>query len=135
MFLIDTDTWVFLLRGDAAVAAAMDRHADAPKSLSVITFGELLHGALRSAHPLENSAKVRRLGELFQVVDLTPPIMETFASLKHDLERQGTRLGDFDLMIAATAVFLGHTLVTNNQRHFARIGGLRLDNWTGSRKR
>ncbi len=41
----------------------------------------------------------------------------------------GRRLDDFDLVIAATAITLGYRLVTNNERHFARIAGLALDNW------
>jgi tRNA(fMet)-specific endonuclease VapC len=57
-------------------------------------------------------------------------LMETFGSLKADLERRGSTVDDFDLVIASTALVFNYTLVTNNERHFRFIPGLRVENWT-----
>jgi len=57
-------------------------------------------------------------------------VIETFVSLKIKLEQQGARIDDVDLTIAATAIHLNYTLVTNNTRHFARIPDLLTVNWT-----
>jgi tRNA(fMet)-specific endonuclease VapC len=130
MYLIDTDILVFMLRGDTRVAENMEARATDPRAMSVITFGELLYGAAKSARPVENAAKVRRLGRLFPVVDVSEDIVETFAPLKAQLERQGEKLDAFDLLIASTALHLGYALVTNNERHFRRIPGLRTENWS-----
>lgn len=129
MYLLDTDTLIFFLRGQDHVLAAMHRHVHDPKALSVISYGELLYGAHKSARPMENTAKVRRLSQLCPVIELSLPVIETFASLKASLETAGCRLDDFDLLIAATAMTLNYTLVSNNRKHFDRIAGLSVANW------
>lgn len=132
MFLIDSDILVFLLRGDRRVAERFEARAADPKALSVISYGELLYGAMKSARPVENAAKVRRIGELFPVIHVSPAVMETFGPLKADLEKQGKRVDDFDLIIASTAIHLSYTLVTNNVQHFRPIPNLAVDNWARS---
>jgi tRNA(fMet)-specific endonuclease VapC len=66
---------------------------------------------------------------LYPVIDISHPINESFASLRVRLEQEGQRLEDFDLLIAATALHLGYTLVTGNVRHFERVPNLRIENW------
>ncbi len=129
MYLIDTDILIYSLKGQSEVMDHLQRTATAPKAVSVISYGELLYGARRSSRPDENLARVRRLGEVLPVIDVSPAVMEAFGSLKARLEQDGRRLDDFDLVIAATAITIGYRLVTNNERHFARIDGLHLENW------
>ena len=129
MYLLDSDTVIFLLRGDPKVTKNLEAHAGDPKAISVITYGELLFGAKRSARPLANMARVRSVAELLPVIGVSPPVMETFASLKAELEQRGRKVDDFDLIIASTAIQLDYALVTNNTRHFRDIPGLRIDNW------
>ncbi len=130
MYLIDTDTLIYALKGDQRVLGHFQETAEEPKALSVITYGELLYGAMKSQRRRENLAKVRRLQEIFPIVEATNAIMETYAAVKADVESRGKPLDDFDLVIAATAISLGYRLVTNNERHFGRIKELRLENWT-----
>jgi tRNA(fMet)-specific endonuclease VapC len=133
MYLIDTDVLVYSLNGDATVISNFVRTATEPKAISVISYGELFLGALRSARVAQNLARVRRLAEIYPVIEVSRGIMETFAQLKAPLQRQGKTLDDFDLLIAATAMALGYRLVTNNDRHFRRVSGLELENWARSR--
>jgi tRNA(fMet)-specific endonuclease VapC len=132
MYLIDTDILVFSLKGDPSVMNHLRRTAGSAKAISVISYGELLYGAHKSARPIENLARVRRLGEVLPVIEISPAIMEAFGSLRARLETGGRRLDDFDLVIAATAITLGYRLVTNNEKHFSRIDGLPLENWVRS---
>ncbi|MDK3156648.1 PIN domain-containing protein [Kamptonema cortianum] len=129
MFLIDTDILIFALKGFPPVVENFRRHHSLPKSLSVISLGELLHGARKSSAPIKNLALVREMTDIYPVHPLTPPVMETFAELKSSLEKSGEKLDDFDLLIAATALNHHLTLVTNNTRHFKRIRELSLENW------
>jgi len=129
MFLIDTDILIYSLKGDPMVMEHLDRTSINPKAISVISYGELLYGAHKSGHPTENLARIRRLGEVLPVIDISPAIMEAFSSLKAQLESDGQRLDDFDLVIAATAITIGYRLVTNNEKHFSRIEGLEIENW------
>jgi tRNA(fMet)-specific endonuclease VapC len=134
MFLLDTDTLIFLLRGHQEVLRNVEVHGEDPKAISVISYGELLYGAAKSLRPEANMARVRRLAELLPVIDVTPAVMEAFAGLKADSERRGHAIDDFDLVIAATALSVNYRLVTNNERHFRHIPGLRLENWTKTRR-
>jgi len=127
--LLDTDTVIFALRGDPRVVRRMGEKASQAKALSVITYGELFFGAMKSAAQQANLAKVRRVAELFPVIEVTRAIMETFGSLKAEMRQQGRGIDDFDLVIASTALVLGYTLVTNNERHFEGVPGLQIENW------
>ncbi len=130
MYLLDTDTLIYSLKGEPAVLANFKKHAAAPKAVSVITYGELVFGAQGSQRITENLAKVYRLKEIFPLVDVTPAIMDIFGALKADLRKNGTPVDDFDLLIGATALTIGYCVVTNNERHYAKIPGLEVVNWS-----
>jgi tRNA(fMet)-specific endonuclease VapC len=129
-YLIDTDTLIYSLKSHVAVHRKFEQHVDTPKAISVITYGELLFGARRSQQVIKNIATVKRIAELFPVLEVTAPVMETFAELKGFLYKSGTPLDEMDLIIAATAIFHNMTVVTNNDRHFSKIPGLKTENWT-----
>ena len=57
-----------------------------------------------------------------------------YADIRAVLERQGEPIGEMDMMIAASALSGGYVLVTNNTRHFRRVPGLTIENWTGGSK-
>lgn len=130
MFLLDTDILIYALKGEPAVLDNFKLHAAEPKAVSVITYGELVFGAQASQRVTENLAKVYRLKEIFPLIDVTPAIMDIFGALKAELRRSGTPIDDFDLLIGATALTLGYCVVTNNERHYARISGLEVTNWS-----
>lgn len=130
MHLIDTDILVFALRQQPQVLRNFQSRAALRKRMSVISYGELLYGAARSARPQDNAQRVLHIASVIPVIDVTSTIMETFASIKSELASLGVRLEIMDLLIAATARSLDCVLVTNNERHFSKIPGLRLENWT-----
>jgi tRNA(fMet)-specific endonuclease VapC len=129
-FLIDSDILIYSLQGKAPVNAHFQKYANAVKAVSIITYGELLYGAKKSGRPQKNLALVVRIGEIFPLVDVTRAVIEVFSDLKASLSKEGRILADMDLLIAATALSLNYALVTNNEKHFSRVPGLRLDNWT-----
>ena len=128
-YLIDTDMLIYSLRGKEEVLENFKIRRNNPKSMSVITYGELIYGAKKSKYEEKNLAKVRRLVELFPVIDITPAIMETFGEIKAKLEKSGKIIDDMDLLIASTALSHNLILVTNNVKHFERISGLEVENW------
>ena len=69
------------------------------------------------------------MAEIFPIVGITRSTIEAFTDVKMALELKGERVEDFDLLIAATALSLNYTLVTNNTKHYKRIEGLQLENW------
>ncbi|HUI72498.1 MAG TPA: PIN domain-containing protein, partial [Spirochaetia bacterium] len=87
------------------------------------------YGAKKSQQRDKNTSLVHRLAEIFPVVGITRSTIETFTDIKLALDRKGEGIEDFDLLIAATALCLNYTLVTNNVKHFKRIEGLQIENW------
>ena len=134
MYLIDTDIVIYALKSDPNVVSHFQEKANCPKTISVITYGELYFGAMKSQSPQKNLIKVRRVTELFPIIEVSRSIAETFASLKANLLSRGKPLDDFDLLIAATALNMNYCLITNNERHFQRIDDLRIENWSKPRK-
>jgi len=129
MYLLDTDTVIYALKGQADVARNLALHADDPLGVSVITLMELYYRAFRSRQVAGNLAQVRALEKAVRVWDLQADAAEVFGALKAQLESDGARLDDFDLGIAACALAHNLTLVSHNSAHFARVRGLRLDDW------
>ncbi len=130
MFLIDTDIMIYSFKKYKKVIENFNLYADEPKALSIITYGELLYGAYKSEKKIENCAKIHRISELFPVIDVSKAIIETFATLKASLSKIGKAIDDFDLLIGATALNMNYRVVTNNEKYFCNIPGLKIVNWT-----
>ena len=120
-YLIDTDIIIFALRGDKTVLAKFEENKNIPISISMITYAELVFGAKRSQNERTNMLKVNRIREIYPVEELNIGIMELFADIKANMYSKAMRIEDLDLFIAATAIYNGLTLVTNNTKHFKNI--------------
>ena len=131
MYLLDTDIIIYALKGQPGVVARLEEHARSPMAMSVISLMELYFGAHRSRQAEANLARVRTLEHSFRILAADASIAATFGSLKARMAAAGTMLDDFDLIIASTALANNLTLVSNNERHFGRIEGLKLVNWAG----
>jgi tRNA(fMet)-specific endonuclease VapC len=129
MFLLDTDTIIYSLKGNPAVRKGLSEHLHDSMAISVVTLMELYYGAYKSVKILPNLARIRTIENAFEVMPIGHEIAQTFGELKTNLEKQGTPLDDFDLILAACALTHNCTLVTNNVKHFDRVPGLRLMNW------
>jgi tRNA(fMet)-specific endonuclease VapC len=129
-YLIDTDIIIQNLKQDRTVQRRIAEAEKIPKAISVITFGELLYGAKVSDQSESNLAIIHRLPDIFPIIDIGRSIIETFIEIKRSLEVKGQIIDDMDLLIAATALTLNYCLVTNNTKHFKRIEGLEIENWT-----
>lgn len=129
MYLLDTDTVIYFLKGHARVTENLRASRGQPKALSVVTYGELIYGCHKSRHTVANLAKVRRLAESYPVIDITRPVMECFGEVKTFLEKSGTPVDDFDLLIGCTALTANYAVVTNNVKHYRKIPGLKVVNW------
>lgn len=97
--------------------------------MSVVSYLELIYGAEKSQRPKENLARVEQLEQLIPALPLDRTVGMHYGRVRADLERKGTSIGSYDLLIASHALALGLTLVTNNVREFGRVEGLRLENW------
>ena len=130
LYLLDTDTLVFYLRGRPEVTLRLLSIPASDLCTSAMCFGELYYGAAKSQKRAERRAEVDRLRQTLTSIPLEGAVMERFGLLKALLEVRGERLADADLLVAATALEYDLILVTDNLKHFQRVEGLRLESWT-----
>jgi tRNA(fMet)-specific endonuclease VapC len=127
-FMLDTDSVSYALRGQGRVAARILEHRPSELCVSSLTLAELRFGAAR-----RKSARLHSLIDAFVgnvgVMPFDEACAGRFGALASELADRGSPIGEFDALIAAHAVALGLTLVTNNVRHFNRITGLTVENW------
>jgi tRNA(fMet)-specific endonuclease VapC len=129
-YLLDTNICIYIAKQrPPSVAARFARLASGSVGMSLITFGELRYGAEKSKQRGEAMDALRRLSELIPVMTPDDTVGERYGALRAQLERAGTPIGNNDLWIAAHALDLGVTLVSNNTREFERVPKLKLDNW------
>jgi tRNA(fMet)-specific endonuclease VapC len=97
--------------------------------LSVITYGELLYGAVKSEHRVTAMEQLRELLTLLPALALPETAAEAYGKIRAELESKGEMIGNNDLWIAVHAVAAGLILVTNNEREFRRVRKLKVQNW------
>jgi tRNA(fMet)-specific endonuclease VapC len=129
-YLLDTNICIYISKYPTGPAAAKLAALPAGHArMSVISYLELVYGASKSTRRQQTLATIEQIREAIPAMPLDLDVAYHFGRIRADLERQGTPIGSYDLMIAAHALSLDLILVTNNTREFARIGGLRLENW------
>ena len=129
-FLLDTNICIYIKRKRPPQALARFRDVEVGLvNMSAITYGELLYGAYGSVEADRAIATLDELTRLIPVRDLPPRASLHYGRIRADLTRRGTPIGSNDLWIAAHALAADLILVTNNEREFRRIEGLRVENW------
>ncbi len=97
--------------------------------MSLITYGELEYGALRSNNATKALKVLAEFVSFVPALAIEPAAAEHYGDIRADLVAKGTPIGNNDLWIAAHARSLGHTLVSNNTKEFERVSYLELENW------
>jgi tRNA(fMet)-specific endonuclease VapC len=125
-YLVDSDRVADWLQGRPSAVDVLRSLAPDGLAISLVTYGEIYEGVYYGRDPAGSERIFRQFLRGVAVLPLTRPIMRRFARLRGDLRRRGRLIGDPDLLIAATALHHGLTLVTGNRAHFQRIPDLRL---------
>ena len=129
-YLLDTNICIYIAKQrPPSVAKRFARLAVGEVGMSVITYGELRFGAGKSTLREQALETISSLVALIPVVALDERVGETYGVLRARLESAGKPIGNNDLWIAAHALALGVTLVSNNTREFERVPKLKLANW------
>lgn len=145
-YMLDTDILIYLLRGlkiakpqdnrrscAERIRDQVESHSSAGSQVcvSMITVCELEYGVARAP----DSARQRRAlykalapFEFLAVDELAIP--QQYGYVRYALDQCGQPIGAMDLLIAAHALAVNATLVTNNTREFGRVEGLEVENWT-----
>lgn len=128
--VLDTDILSAMMRRDIRAVGRASRYLGdhARLTFSIITRYEILRG-LRASGATRKLSAFEQFCSTCEVLPLHDGAAVRASEIYADLYQRGQLIGDADILIAATAMEAGATLVTNNGAHFGRIGGLPLDNW------
>ena len=130
-YLLDTNICIYLIRQrPAAVLGRFQQQSPDDFGISSITLAELRYGADKSARTSQNHAALDAFVVPLSVIDFDAHAADIYGKVRADLERRGTPIGPLDTLIAAHALRLSTTLVTNNTSEFSRVTGLKIENWT-----
>ena len=132
-YLLDTNICIYIInRKPPEVFRHFEGLSVGDIAISSITGAELAHGVAKSGSPRNQQALEKFLMPL-DILAFDTMAMHHYGRLRTQLERLGTPIGPLDTLIAAHALALGCTLVTNNLREFERVHGLPLENWAQDR--
>ena len=127
--MLDTNLCIRVLRDrPQGLRGRFNAEADA-LCVSTIVLAELLHGAGKSARPIENRHEVERFAARLDVLPFGAEAAAHSADIRTTLERQGQPIGVYDLLIAGHARSRGLIVVTGNLGEFIRVAGLRSEDW------
>lgn len=129
-YMLDTNICIEIIRGRGEHAVKRIKKCKIGEvGLSVITVSELEHGVWKSARPQRNQQALYCFCAPLELLAFDYPAALAYGKLRAALEKMGQIIGPMDLLIAAHALALGTTLVTNNEREFRRVKGLVVENW------
>lgn len=128
-YLLDTNICIYYLKGlyllDEKIAKVKSENC----FLCEITIAELKYGAENSAYPSRNRIVVNNFISGFKIIPIFSSL-EIYASEKTRLRKSGSIIDEFDLLIGASAITNNLILVTNNVKHFKRMKGIQIEDWT-----
>ena len=127
-YMLDAAMVSYALRGQGQVAARLLERQPSEVCISAITLAELRFGAEAKRSPRLRRA-IRAFVRDVAVVPFDQGAADRFGVIAAALKTRGGPIGVYDTLIAAQALSLGLTVVTNNTRHFGRVRGLAIENW------
>ncbi|MCL2882036.1 MAG: PIN domain-containing protein [Coriobacteriia bacterium] len=131
MYALDTNICIYLMsQGFPQLQAQLRLHKPSEIRIPAVVLAELMVGETESNQREKVTRAVNAFVCQFEVVDFGKECAAAYGTIKSDLMKHSLKMGPNDLMIAASALAIGATLVTNNTKDFARVDGLALENWT-----
>ncbi len=120
-YLVDTDYIADYLVAKPYATEHLSSLSQDGIAISLLTVGEIYEGIYYGYNPQEGTKRFQHFLQTVPILQLTQPIMRQFARIRGELRRTGNIIGDFDMLIAATAIHHHLTLVTRNLRDYTRI--------------
>jgi len=129
-FMLDTNTCIYIIkRKPSNVIERFIQTEISQIGISSITLSELSCGVSKSSKPEQNQLALAQFIAPLEIMPYGDEAAQYYGDLRTHLEKQGTPIGSLDMLIAAHALSIGCTLVTNNEKEFIRIPNLKIDNW------
>ena len=129
-YLLDTNICVALIRQKPKeLIKQITSHKPADIGISTITIAELIYGVQKSSQKVQNMTALDQFLLPLEIADFDQSAAVVYGHVRTYLENKGTLIGSMDMLIAAHALSLDVSLVTNNTREFKRIPNLKIVDW------
>ena len=129
-FMLDTNTCIYIIkRKPPDVIDRFKRTEISEIGISSITLSELIYGVSKSSKPEQNQMALTQFVAPLEILPYGDEAAQYYGDLRAHLEKKGTPIGSLDILIAAHALSIDCTLVTNNEKEFIRTPNLKIDNW------
>lgn len=129
-YYLDTNICIYFLKGQYPnlLDSIMSHNPDNIKIASIVK-AELLYGAEKSRKKDENLKKIKNFLLPFEIVAFDSSASAIYPEIRANLELSGSVIGPNDLIISATVLSRDGTLITDNEKEFRRVPGLKVENW------
>jgi tRNA(fMet)-specific endonuclease VapC len=129
-YLLDTNICIYIIKKKPPVVLKqVESKQPGQIAISTITLAELEYGIARSQYPDRNRVALLEFLLPFTILDFDQAASAQYGHIRSLLESKGRPIGPMDLLLAAQAKAHGLVLVTNNEKEFKRVKGLRVENW------
>ena len=130
-YMLDTDMCSYIIKEHPeSVRQRFQTLAMEQLCVSVVTYAELIYGVERSSSKRINRPIIEDFVRHLDVMNWDTEAADQYGVIRAELEAAGTPIGAMDMMIAAHAKSIKAVLVTNNQKHFTKVKGMKVDNWS-----
>lgn len=132
-YLLDTNICIYIInKKPASVLKRIQTKRPDQVAISTITQAELEYGLARSRFPERNRAALLQFLFPFRLLEFDQLAAVQYGTVRSDLESKGRPIGAMDMLIAAQAISRDLILVTNNEKEFGRVVGLKVENWVST---
>ncbi|MFM9945123.1 MAG: type II toxin-antitoxin system VapC family toxin [Bacteroidia bacterium] len=129
-YLLDTNICIYIIKQKPLVVFEKFKTLQLGQvGISTITLAELQFGLEKSSNPNQNKEALDKFLIPIEIVDFDFNASTEYGRIRASLEKKGQSIGPLDTLIAAHALSIAATLVTNNEKEFKRVDGLKLENW------
>jgi tRNA(fMet)-specific endonuclease VapC len=129
-YIFDTNVCIQILKGKSPkLKNKLQNISNSEVSIPSVVKFELFYGAYKSNNPDKSLSMIKGFASMFEIINFTSEIAEHCGQIRATLEKVGTPIGPYDLIIAATAISENLILVTNNTREFERVNNIQLEDW------
>ena len=129
-YLLDTNICIYIIKKKPPVVLKrVESKQPGQIAISTITLAELEYGIVRSRYPDRNRVALLEFLLPFTILDFDQAASAEYGHIRLSLESKGRPIGPMDLLLAAQARSHGLVLVSNNEKEFKRVEGLRIENW------
>jgi len=130
-YFLDTDICIYFLKGAfPGIKKRLMENKPGDIKIASVVKAELLFGAEKSQNAKKNRQRIETFLSHFKVAPFGDNEAQIYAKIRTQLEKQGSPIGGNDMLIAATVIANEGTLVTNNEKEFRKVKGLKVQNWT-----